>query len=176
MRCLKQKELILLYYNEVTQEKAGVFRSHIKGCSRCAARYSELEQFMHSVDTHSVDVPYKEIEEYVDFVSRKAYEVTPRQRGRKEILSSFLQNIGDGLYALFLRPRLALVTVAVITALILFPLWKKKNTLDKEFDIFQIQMELTLNEEDLIELFDFFGEDFIDSEYLLLPPTPGNSV
>jgi len=36
-------------------------------------------------------------------------------------------------------------------------------------------MELTLNEEESIELFDFLEGYLIDSEYLLLPSTLGNS-
>ncbi len=152
MRCFKEKDLILFYYQEIGKKKSSLLAEHLNTCSRCREEYKKIESLFAEAKADPVELTDQDLETIVQNI---------RGEIRKHSLSIALEDIVrrffNGLAVILLRPRVIAVAAVLILALLLPSLiGKRDKSLDKEFDIFQTQMYISLDniEGSIFELYE----------------------
>jgi|GEM_PF-2540933 len=168
MKCPKEKELILFYYRELKKRRYKSIEVHLRECSHCLKRYENIGSFFAQLASKPIQLTSQELESMLQHVKQTTYKPSFLINA-KDRLEDFLESIRLGL---FYKPQLISVTVALIVILIILPLVGKRHHLNREFDIIQIEMELSL---DSIEgtIFDLYEEELVlmDETSSLEPPT-----
>ena len=143
MRCFSQKELISLFYGEVGRKKEEFFRSHICECARCSRAYSKMKAFLCSIEPATIEISQIELDRCSDLATEKVLNpIFARRRNLRDILDFLKQWIT----LIFPRPCVVGISSGVCAFFILASLWGwNYYALNREFDIFEIQMELTCN-------------------------------
>jgi len=153
MNCLKKEELVLLYYGECNERQTKLFRNHTKECISCRQAFAEIEVTCSQLKEEPPCLESGEVEEVLARVQREAK--TPQTASViKEKLSEFSENIK---IALTYKPQLVPVAVVVMVMLLILPfLGRERGAIEREFDILEIEMELSLEsvEGSLFELYE----------------------
>ena len=148
MQCLSKDDLVLFYYGETSRERGEEIGNHLKECSRCFKLYEETKRFLSLLKRERKEMSSFEIESIIRTV-RELIEESSNSRLRKRLGKVF-----ECVFPRFtLRLRLVSVVAAIIICLLFFPVFinkKYNNTsaLKNKWDILQIEMELSLDDED----------------------------
>ncbi len=178
INCLSKKDLILLYYEEFNNDSLAKIRSHLKHCKKCFKKYLEIEKLLSGLEKQTVELSKEDISSLVESIIKKLPE--PKQKLKLipryiETLSFLKENLAWRFRA---QPQLAFISLALIFVLFLSPVLLnfKKHDLIREFAICEIEMELSLQNLEIVSVFDFFEEEFIDQEsFQSLPILHNNS-
>lgn len=172
MCCLSKKDIIMLYYNELEEGEKIKYKEHLKDCNRCRKIYEEIQDTLSRIEAQPLEFAYQDmVDEAVKEITSKQREITLWQRLRYSI-----EQLRDNwFWRLNYRPQRAIVTLAIILLVFIYPWRKKIDVTQKQFEILEIEMELSLQNLEEITLFDLLEEESMDEESLLIPPTPQNS-
>lgn len=154
MSCPKKDKWILFYYRELKPQVLKAMNSHIQECSCCQKEYRALEVSLSQLKSEPVDLSNQEILEIINKAKTKL------------ALPSFIDELkariadaGEN-FRLHLSYRPRLVPIAlVVTALCVFLPFavRQRQILNREFDILQIQLELSLENSD-VSMFELYEE------------------
>lgn len=172
MSCLSKKELIMLYYNELEEEKKFKFKEHLKHCNKCSKAYGDVKEFLSQVEVGPVEFAYDDIvNEAVKRITSKQKELSWWERCRY-----YLEHLRDSWrWQVSYQPRRVIIAVVIILLVLIYP-WRRKSYIThKQFEILEIEMELSLQNLEGITLFDLLEEESIDKENHSTPPIPQNS-
>lgn len=168
MKHIKEKDLILFFYDEIAEKKKKEISLHIKDCAQCSQRYENLKQFLKEVKTKVPQVSSVDIDKIVvNAVESVAKERMPLKF--KQGLNDFCEKIGFFTRKYFLRPQLALIVMTVL-AFIIYPLRvDNKFSLEEEFNLLEIEMELSLEDDSsIVDIYSYDEtQDIIEDEDLL---------
>lgn len=170
MRCIKEDELVLFYYRDLKKSRLKLIENHLKTCQHCLKRYKGLESLFARLKSDPLQLKKEELENILTNVRGqiRKHHILDDTRER---INTFLQNLRLGLSY---KPKLVPVVVILIVALGIWPLIGKiQRPLDREFDILQIEVELSLDNLEW-SIFELYEEDFafIDEMSHLRYPTP----
>ena len=143
MRCLKEKELILFYYRELKEGRHKQLAEHLRECPRCLKKYKNIESVFSQIESKPLQLTPQELDSIVENVKARLGKLSFRERVKDRIYE-FLQNLRLGL---FYKPQLVPVMVALIIILGgLAVVRSRQHFLNREFDILEIEIELSLDD------------------------------
>lgn len=156
MKCIGEKDLILFYYGELENDKLILIERHLKECEKCSQEYGRIKSLFAWVKPQTVKLNSADYNKIIEAVKGKVYK-TSFWFSLKEKLVDFWDNLRLGLSY---RPQLVPIIVILIILSVTVPLIISKKTAvsDRNIDILQIEMELSLDSDDL-SIFDFYEED-----------------
>lgn len=157
MKCIGEKNLILFYYRELGSDKLILIERHLKECERCSQEYGKIKSLFAWIKPQTVKLNSADYNKIIEAVKGKVYK-TSFWFSLKEKLADFWDNLRLGLSY---RPQLVPILVSLIILLVTVPLIisKKAAVSDRNVDILQIEMELSLEDNDDLSIFDFYEED-----------------
>ncbi|MFH1768054.1 MAG: hypothetical protein ABH858_02695 [Candidatus Omnitrophota bacterium] len=163
MRCPSKSELTLFYYQDVSQDLYKRIEDHLARCSDCGKQYSDLASFLGKINKEEVKLSSKDIETILYNVKRKIEQPSFLDRAR-EMVNRLLEQARLGFLA---RRQFVPVVVILLLVLTVMPfLGRRQDSLDKELAIFEIEMELSVDnlEGSLFDLYEqgaFSGQEAI---------------
>ncbi|MCD6583177.1 MAG: hypothetical protein J7K71_00595 [Candidatus Omnitrophica bacterium] len=166
MRHLSLKDLASLCYVDSDTQVNSKLVHHLRVCPKCLREYQKLKILLSDLTIKLPQIKEEEVEKLIERVKERTLEPNflERVKYRWDYLIVHLR--------WRLAPQLLIATVAVILALIILPWWRSYN-LNREFNILQLEAELSLEDLNNISPFDFW-EDTINSDNFL-PSTPQNN-
>jgi len=159
--CLNKKDFILFFYKELDEHTLNIYREHLKNCPRCLEEYKKLENLLNSIHREEVTIPLQEKEKVIS-------QVLCRLK-RYSYPKSFFKDLKERIIQHILRP--VLISLAVLLLLVV-PWGIKKLSLEKDFSILETEMLLSLNE---IEVLTIFDKEDIEEEVFFLFSSDNNS-
>lgn len=161
MSCIQDKELILYYYKDLDSPKLKKIAKHLEICAKCMNSYREIEALNSKIDRTLIELSSQETQVILGKVKEKISQDSILDKIANSISDLFKQAI----FGLSYRPQLITAAVVLIAVLVVFPFFGKKNldSIEKEFDILQIQMELAAedSETSIFELYED-GLEFLE--------------
>ncbi len=141
MRCLKEKELILFYYREIPEGKLKEIEIHLKECGRCFKRYETIESLFKEITQKRIILSSQEVESMVEDVRQRIYRLSFWEK-LKDGINELLQILR---YGIVYKPQFVTLAVLLIVALSIVPMAGKKMLTERDFNILQIEIELSLD-------------------------------
>ena len=155
MKCLKEKELILFYYQELQSSRHQEVKRHLKECDTCSLRYRKIESLLKEVAKEQITLTSREVEEMVSNVKHGISRVSFWDK----LIIGFNELAGNLRYKMAYRPQLAMAAVFLVVVLTVIPIANRQKALtEKDFSILQIEIELSY---DSLEgsIFDLYEDD-----------------
>ena len=142
MRCPKEKELLLYYYQELKPKKQKYIEYHLNDCPRCSAKYSSAKSFLNHLQSRSIELKNEEVEQMITAVKEKVNEASA-WGVLKEKIKDFLAALRMGF---FYRPQL-IPAIIVLIAFLSIPSFfnNRQHRVDRDFDILTVEVELSLD-------------------------------
>ena len=154
MHCVNEKELLLLYYKEIPDDKRATIIEHLAVCETCKEKYQQVIFCLEKFDAGRLHLTSDELESVMVRVHEKLDAATSWQVLYEKIASG----VAAVRMGLLYRPQLIPVLVVLFLMLSLVPFsTHRQQGLEGQFDILQIQMELSL-EDDNVSIFDLYEE------------------
>jgi hypothetical protein len=153
MKCPKKEELTLFYYQELGREDMERIRRHLGECRSCRMRYEQMQSTLSELKTDPIHLESREVEDILQKVKVRLTQRRPKNY-LQEKLESFAGSVRLGLGY---RPQLIPVAVMLIAVFLILPFMaRERRTLERDFAILQIEIELSLDnpEGSLFELYE----------------------
>ena len=170
MKCLNENELILFYWKEVKEERQKKIENHLKECDRCLESYKSIVSLFARVKSDPPQLSEKEVDGILQNVKAKI-QTPAHWNVLKDKIDDFSKRLR---LKLTYQPQLVPVAVVLAIVLAVIPfIGKRQAYLDKEFDILQVQVELSLDnpEGSLFDLYYADDLDFLNGTSSLKKPT-----
>lgn len=165
MKCLGEKDLILFYYRELKINELEIITRHLKDCRKCFKKYEKIEAFFTQLQFQKVKLDSKDYEKIIETVRDNVHK-TDFWLDLKEKLVDFWDNLRLGLSY---RPVLVPILAVLIILLVMFPfIGRISRVTDRDFDILQIEMELSLEDDEWTVSDIYDDETFLTEELLNL--------
>ena len=165
MKCPKKEELILFYYRELSREAMDSISEHIKACASCAGEYQRLESFLSGINTEKIQPSLEDYQRVSQYVRSKAGQGNPLF----DKAGDFLEALRRGLCS---QPKLVPVLAVLIIAIGIFVFTNRPGSINgRNFDILQIEIELSLDDHDY-SVFDSVYDEMLLEDMVI----PGHST
>lgn len=153
MRCPKKDKLTLFYYRELAEVETKFIKKHLEGCSRCQKEFQDISLTLSQLSREPLQLQAEEIE---DILHKAKARIQKRNLllEAQERLGDFRRNLRLGLSY---RPQLVPILTLVLAVLLVIPfIGRRQRFLQHEFDILQIELELSLEntEGSMFELYE----------------------
>jgi hypothetical protein len=166
MKCPKKKELILLYYNELSQNRIDLLKDHIRGCTACSQKYHEIEAFLSGIKADRLEPTGQDYKNVTEYIQSKVHLSTG--------ITAIFDRIQDIFYTLrlqaFYQTKLVPVLAVLIIMLGVFSFINSKGTISSRTDlaILEIEMELSLEDHET-SIFDLFDDELFLEDMTTIP-------
>jgi len=155
MKCPKDSEWPLFYYQDLPKKRLEILKEHLKICPKCQEYCAALSGFLSGVKQKPVSLNEGEFSVIVDEVKKRAAARSNFLLGLKDDLDYFLQEIK---WKLFSRPQVAFVAMLLLAGMFLLPLHRQQALFEQ--GIMELQLELA-SEGDVFDTFlDLYPEEY----------------
>lgn len=169
MKCIKKQDLVLFYYEELKETIAHNIKEHIDSCSECRQEFENMKSLLEGIFTESIHLEEREIEDMIKASKQKPLKAFFIE-GIALRLIGFIDNLKLGLA--YRKPLVPVVLTLVLLLGLFSVLRVDKVTLEHEFNILEIQMELSLEEVDQDSIFELYDDPSIFQDNMSKPGYP----
>lgn len=158
MRCFKRKKLFLFYYRELKKDKLKIIEEHLRKCPSCSNEYKNIETLLNRTRLSKPQLETKDLDLILRNVRNKLEAPT-----FWEAFKCRIKELAQNLYlGLLFRRQLIPVMLTLVIILAVFPLFRSSRyQIEKEFDILQIELELSLENTDQESIFEIYEDPSI---------------
>jgi hypothetical protein len=170
MKCVKDRELILFYYQETGRHFTSRIEQHLKSCSLCRKRYDDLLAFLQTASSAPQDLTSQEIEAMVNNIR----EASQAESFLARVQQRYMELTEAMSARLRYKPRLVPVALALVLLFAGTTLYhQRKLQLQREYEILEIQVELSMESFDE-SVFDVYDVDslFLEDSWQRKPHVP----
>lgn len=153
MRCPKEKELALLYYQDLSEKESGILREHLRVCAICRRRYTALGDFLSGVKQEPVSLKGEELSAIMEKVKKANVSRNNLFFRVKDNFNYFLQGVR---WKLFYRPQIAFAAILLFIGIFFLPLHRQQALFEQ--GAVGLQLELISGD----DYFDIFLEFYND--------------
>lgn len=164
MNCVKEKELILFYYQELNPQRRRSIEEHINNCCLCSREYANIKSFLTDFKSEKLELTVQDYEKVSKYVLSQACQSDNYIFGQMKDFWLSLRR------RLFYQPKLIPVLAVIVIMAGIF-LFRGKNQTNENLDILQIELELSLDSHDG-SVFDLFDEGISSQDIAI----PGHSI
>lgn len=164
MKCVKEKELVLFYYQELNPQRMSLIEEHLSNCYLCGREYANIKSFLTNFKSDKLELTAQDYKKVSEYVFSKTSQSDNYIFGQVKDFWLSLRR------SLFYQPKLIpVLAVLIIMAGIFF--FRGKNETNENLDILQIELELSLDSHDG-SVFDLFDEGISSQDISI----PGHSI
>ena len=140
--------MVLFCYGEIAEKQKREIENHLKECGRCFRLYEESKKFFSTLKIQKKEISSLEIEALIKAV--RARLTDEKGENLREKVGYFFNGLW---YGIIFRYKVASVIAGIIIFLLLLPTvkYKKTPTSNLSMEILQVEMELSLEDEDISE-------------------------
>lgn len=152
MKHLSKKELILFYYQELSQRKLNSIKNHLQDCPSCQKLSTEIEEMLSDFKFSQFNLTRHELGRILSKVRAEASQ--SREPSFLILIKTYFSNFCKGLGLFFLKSKIAVVAVSVF--LTIFAIHFYKNEADKfSLQVSEVGFDLVAEDE-----FDIFLDSY----------------